>query len=150
MRRGLTVVLVVLVAAGAFAATAWIAGGRRCAGRHDDGRAAAARLTIIFPKASRSAKADCVRRGARHRDPQARRHTAPDAEDICGPSIAQLRHRAPRTLTSARGLLLPASYEFIAEDDRTSSSQISSPPSATGSTSTWRTRARRTSRPTTS
>ena len=159
MRRGLAVgVLVVLVAVGAFAATAWIAGGG------DDAPAVTttappplARLTIIFPEGFTIREmADRVAAVRGDRDPQARRHTAADAGGISAGGrprpVAPPRFRKDMTRDSLEGFLFPASYEFT---QRTTArelvaDQLDRLPRAVLGRSTSRTRARRTSRPTTS
>jgi len=118
MRRGLTVgVLVVLVAVGAFAATAWIAGGG------DDAPAVTttappplARLTIIFPEgftirdmADRVAAVRGIAIRKRGVTPRLTREGYLRAVDR---AIAPPRFRKDMTRDSLEGFLFPASYEF--------------------------------------
>ena len=118
MRRGLTVgVLVVLVAVGAFAATAWIAGGG------DDAPAVTttappplARLTIIFPEgftirdmADRVAAVRGIAIRKRGVTPRLTREGYLRAVDR---AVAPPRFRKDMTRDSLEGFLFPASYEF--------------------------------------
>ena len=118
MRRGLTVgVLVVLVAVGAFAATAWIAGGG------DDAPAVTttappplARLTIIFPEgftirdmADRVAAVRGIAIRKRGVTPRLTREGYLRAVDR---AVAPPRFRSDMTRDSLEGFLFPASYEF--------------------------------------
>ena len=118
MRRGLTVgVLVVLVAVGAFAATAWIAGGG------DDAPAVTttappplARLTIIFPEgftirdmADRVAAVRGIAIRKRGVTPRLTRQGYLRAVDR---AVAPPRFRSDMTRDSLEGFLFPASYEF--------------------------------------
>jgi len=118
MRRGLTVgVLVVLVAVGAFAATAWIAGGG------DDAPAVTttappplARLTIIFPEgftirdmADRVAAVRGIAIRKRGVTPRLTREGYLRAVDR---AVAPPRFRNDMTRDSLEGFLFPASYEF--------------------------------------
>ena len=118
MRRGLTVgVLVVLVAVGAFAATAWIAGGG------DDAPAVTttappplARLTIIFPEgftirdmADRVAAVRGIAIRKRGVTPRLTREGYLRAVDR---AVAPPRFRTDMTRDSLEGFLFPASYEF--------------------------------------
>jgi len=118
MRRGLTVgVLVVLVAVGAFAATAWIAGGG------DDAPAVTttappplARLTIIFPEgftirdmADRVAAVRGIAIRKRGVTPLLTREGYLRAVDR---AVAPPRFRKDMTRDSLEGFLFPASYEF--------------------------------------
>jgi uncharacterized YceG family protein len=118
MRRGLTVgVLVVLVAVGAFAATAWIAGGG------DDAPAVTttappplARLTIIFPEgftirdmADRVAAVRGIAIRKRGVTPRLTREGYLRAVDR---AVVPPRFRKDMTRDSLEGFLFPASYEF--------------------------------------
>ena len=118
MRRGLTVgVLVVLVAVGAFAATAWIAGGG------DDAPAVTttappplARLTIIFPEgftirdmADRVAAVRGIAIRKRGVTPRLTREGYLRAVDR---AVVPPRFRKDLTRDSLEGFLFPASYEF--------------------------------------
>ena len=118
MRRGLTVgVLVVLVAVGAFAATAWIAGGG------DDAPAVTttappplARLTIIFPEgftirdmADRVAAVRGIAIRKRGVTPRLTREGYLRAVDR---AVVPPRFREDMTRDSLEGFLFPASYEF--------------------------------------
>ena len=118
MRRGLTVgVLVVLVAVGAFAATAWIAGGG------DDAPAVTttappplARLTINFPEgftirdmADRVAAVRGIAIRKRGVTPRLTREGYLRAVDR---AVAPPRFRKDMTRDSLEGFLFPASYEF--------------------------------------
>jgi len=118
MRRGLTVgVLVVLVAVGAFAATAWITGGG------DDAPAVTttaapplARLTIIFPEgftirdmADRVAAVRGIAIRKRGVTPRLTREGYLRAVDR---AVAPPRFRKDMTRDSLEGFLFPASYEF--------------------------------------
>jgi uncharacterized YceG family protein len=118
MRRGLTVgVLVVLVAVGAFAATAWIAGGG------DDAPAVTttappplARLTIIFPEgftirdmADRVAAVRGIAIRKRGVTPRLTREGYLRAVDR---AVVPPRFRKDMTRDSIEGFLFPASYEF--------------------------------------
>jgi uncharacterized YceG family protein len=118
MRRGLAIgVLVVLVAVGAFAATAWITGGG------DDAPAVTttaapplARLTIIFPEgftirdmADRVAAVRGIAIRKRGVTPRLTREGYLRAVDR---AVAPPRFRKDMTRDSLEGFLFPASYEF--------------------------------------
>ena len=118
MRRGLAIgVLVVLVAVGAFAATAWIAGGgtmRRPSRRRPP--PPLARLTIIFPEgftirdmADRVAAVRGIAIRKRGVTPRLTREGYLRAVDR---AVAPPRFRKDMTRDSLEGFLFPASYEF--------------------------------------
>ena len=121
------------VGVGAFAATAWIAGG-------DDEAPAAtatappplARLTDHLPRGIHDPRDGRPRRrGSRDRDPQARRHAAAHAGRLprarSTAPVAPPRFRKDVKRDSLEGFLFPASYEFT----QTTTARSSSPTSST-------------------